>query len=293
MADTTTTQTVRIPSLVKKYLMAVSGLILAAFVAFHMVGNLQMFQTPDHINVYAHFLQHLPPPALWGFRAVMLLAVVVHAVTGIALALENRAARGDEQYAVKQSRVATIAAKTMPYTGVVLAVFVVFHIIHYTIKTNGLGTAGHYTPAAGDVHTKLFGVFDYPIMKGEQVNDAYNMVVTGFSSLPVALFYIIAMALVLVHLSHGISSLFQTVGVRNEKWRGILGKIALAYGVIVFAGLASVPLAVQLGKAAPASKCPFTIKAETKGLVLKSEDASKCCTKNVAAKPAAEKPAGK
>jgi succinate dehydrogenase / fumarate reductase cytochrome b subunit len=253
----------RIPSLVKKYLMAISGLILAAFAAFHMVGNLQMFQSPDHINVYAHFLQHLPPPALWGFRAVMLLAVAIHAATGISLALENRAARGDENYGVKASRAATFAAKTMPYTGLVLLAFVVFHIIHYTIKATALHTAGLTSVVTTDVHNKLFGVFDFPIFKGERVNDAYNMVVAGFSVTPVAVFYVIAMALVLVHLSHGISSLFQTLGLRNEKWRGILNKAALAYGVVVFAGLASVPIAVQVGVIAPDTKCPVAIKAVT------------------------------
>jgi succinate dehydrogenase / fumarate reductase cytochrome b subunit len=214
----------------------------------------------------------------------MLLAVIIHAATGISLALENRAARGDENYGVKASRAATFAAKTMPYSGLVLLVFVVFHSIHYTIKTETLDTAGLKSAVPADIHSKLFGVFGYPIFKGEQVNDAYNMVVAGFSVTWVAVFYVVAMWLVLVHLSHGISSLFQTLGLRNEKWRGILNKVAIAYGAVVFTGLASVPVAVQLGAIAPGAKCPLAIKAVTeKGkdgknipkLVLK-HDAGEC-----------------
>jgi succinate dehydrogenase / fumarate reductase cytochrome b subunit len=252
-----------VPSIAKKYVMAVTGAVLAGFALVHMIGNLQMFQSPEHINVYAHFLQHLPPPALWGFRAVMLLCVALHAATGLWLAVENRAARGSEQYAVKQSRVATLFAKAMPYTGLVLLAFVVFHIFHYTVKAPAsLGTGAFKSVMEDNVHSKLFGVFDYPIFKGETVNDAYNMVVTGFSSAPVALFYVLAMALLCAHLGHGIASAFQTVGLRNEKWRGILAKVGLAYGVVVFAGLAAVPLGVLAGKAAPETKCPLAIKAK-------------------------------
>ncbi|MDR1497605.1 MAG: succinate dehydrogenase cytochrome b subunit [Puniceicoccales bacterium] len=239
-------------SLVKKYLMAISGLVLASFAFVHMIGNLQMFQSPEHINVYAHFLQHLPPPALWGFRAVMLACVLVHAATGILLALENRAARGFEQYAVKKSRAATLFAKTMPYTGLVLLAFIAFHIAHFTVKAPAsLGTGAFHAEIAADVHSKLFGVFDYPIFKGETVNDCYNMVVTGFGSPVIGGFYILAMFLVALHLSHGIASAFQTFGLRNEKWRALLDFVAFAYGTVLFLGLAAVPAAVFTGRIGP------------------------------------------
>jgi succinate dehydrogenase / fumarate reductase cytochrome b subunit len=241
--------------------MALSGLVLAAFALVHMIGNLQMFQSPEHINVYAHFLQHLPPPALWGFRGVMLLAVLVHAVTGISLALENRAAR-PETYAVKNTRAATFAAKTMPYTGLVLFAFIVFHILHYTVKAPAsLGTGAFHATLTTDIHAKLFGVFDYPLFKGEVVNDCYNMVVAGFSNPVFSAFYVVSMLLVAFHLSHGIASLFQTFGLRNEKWRKPLTLLAAAYGVILFGGLAAVPTAVLAGKFAPQTKCAMAVKA--------------------------------
>jgi succinate dehydrogenase / fumarate reductase cytochrome b subunit len=266
--------------------MAVSGLILAGFALVHMVGNLQMFQTPEHINVYAHFLQHLPPPALWGFRSVMLLSVAVHVWTGISLALENRIAR-PEKYDVKNTRVAGCAAKTMPYTGVVLFAFIVFHIFHYTVKLAVLGTDQFKGTLSADVHAKLFGVFDYPIFKGEHVNDAYNMVVAGFSITWVSVFYIVAMLLIFVHLSHGVSSVFQTIGLRNEKWRWLLSKVAIAYGGIILLGLAAVPAGVLAGKIVPDTKCPVAIKAAAPHIFTPQPKAS--CHSEKAA-PAAKDP---
>jgi succinate dehydrogenase / fumarate reductase cytochrome b subunit len=254
--------------------MAISGLILAGFALVHMVGNLQMFQTPEHINVYAHFLQHLPPPNLWGFRGVMFLSVVVHAWTGISLALENRIAR-PEKYDVKNTRVATSAAKTMPYTGVVLFAFIVFHIFHYTVKLAVLGTDQFKGTLPADVHTKLFGVFDYPIFAGEHTNDAYNMVVAGFSVTWVSVFYIVAMLLIFVHLSHGVSSVFQTIGIRNEKWRWLLSKVAIAYGAVILFGLAAVPAGVLAGKFFPDTKCPVAIKAA--GKLIFTPQPKACC----------------
>jgi succinate dehydrogenase / fumarate reductase cytochrome b subunit len=261
MSDSCKNHASRLSSLVKKYLMALSGLVLASFAFVHMIGNLQMFQSPEHINVYAHFLQHLPPPALWGFRAVMLACVGVHVATGLSLYLENRTAR-PEKYEVKNTRVATLAAKTMPYTGVVLFAFIAFHLAHFTVKAPAcLGTDAFKSVLPADVHSKLFGVFDYPIFKGETVNDCYNMVVTGFGNPAIGGFYMLAMLLVAFHLSHGVASAFQTFGLRNEKWRNLLDLVALAYGAVLFIGLAAVPAAVFAGKiehkyADPQGKAP-------------------------------------
>ncbi len=235
-----------VSSLVKKYLMALSGLVLAGFVLVHMIGNLQMFQDPEKINVYAHFLQHLPPAALWGFRGIMLLALVVHAWTGISLAVENRIAR-PEKYEVKATRVATLAAKTMPFTGVVLLAFIGLHLFHFTVKTFFLDYSAYKGELVEAVDTKLFNVLEYPVSAGTPYLDVYNMVVDGFSVTWVSVFYIVSMILIFVHLSHGCGSVFQSLGFRNEKWRSFLNKLALVYGLIVLLGFVAIPAGVLAG----------------------------------------------
>jgi succinate dehydrogenase / fumarate reductase cytochrome b subunit len=226
--------------------MAISGLILAGFALSHMIGNLQMFSAPEKINLYAHFLQHLNPMALWGFRGFLLLCVAVHIWTGITLAIENRIAR-PEKYDVKATRVATLSAKTMPVTGIVLLGFIVFHIIHFTVKVCLMDYAKYKSVALENMHQKLFDVVDYPIFKGEGLHDVYNMVVDGFSVTWVAVFYIISMILLFTHLSHGCSSFFQTIGIRNEKWRYILNKLGILYALVVMLGFIAVPAGVLAG----------------------------------------------
>ncbi len=215
-----------LPSLVKKYLVAITGLVLVAFVLGHMLGNLQIFLPPEMINLYAHKLQSMPLPALWGFRVVMLITAVVHVVLTIQLTRQNRAAR-QGGYAVNASREASFASRTMIYSGLVLAAFIVFHILHYTTKSVEPG------------YNSLKFMLD-----GHEVTDVYAMMIWGFSNVPVSLFYIVSTGLLCLHISHGASSMFQSVGLRNEKWRKILNTAALAYGWAVFLGFAAIPAAV-------------------------------------------------
>ncbi len=200
--------------------MALTGLVLAGFVLGHMTGNLLMFKSPEAINAYAKWL-HENVALLWSTRAVLLISVFAHIWAGIQLTLENRAARAGGP-AVEATRRATFASRTMPYSGVVILGFVVFHLLHFTLKMVALGDVS-YGP------------------------DVYKMVVAGFSCKTVAVFYIISMLLLCLHLSHGVSSVFQTLGLRNERWRGRLDVIALAYAWIVALGFISIPLAVLTG----------------------------------------------
>ena len=121
-------------SLGKKYLMALSGLVLIGFVFVHMAGNLQILLGQDKINAYAHALQSLPLPILWGSRLFLLLAVVVHAVTAYQLIRENRKARplGND---VETTKRAGQASLRMGLTGTILLAFIVFHLLHFTIRT--------------------------------------------------------------------------------------------------------------------------------------------------------------
>jgi len=200
--------------------MALTGLVLAGFVLGHMTGNLLMFKGPEAINTYAAWL-HANKGLLWGARLVLIISVFAHIWVGIQLALENRASR-DGGPAADATRRASLASRTMPYSGVVILGFAVFHLLHYTFRTVALGGV-------------QFG------------DDVYKMLIAGFSNKPVAVFYIVSMLLLCLHLSHGVSSVFQTLGLRNERWRARLDGLALAYAWIIALGFISIPVAVLTG----------------------------------------------
>ena len=200
--------------------MALTGLVLAGFVLGHMSGNLLMFKGPVAINEYAKFL-HDHPGALWVARSVLILSVILHIWAGVRLTLENRAARAGGP-AEEATRRASVGSRTMPYSGLVILAFIVFHLLHFTFRSVALGGVD-------------FG------------DDVHRMVVAGFACKSVAVFYIAGMLLLCLHLSHGISSVFQTLGLRNERWRTRLDVVAIAYGWIIALGFVSIPLAVLTG----------------------------------------------
>jgi len=220
MSESSSCSSCKPSSIGKKVVMALSGLILAGFVLGHMSGNLLMFQGKGAINAYAQWL-HEHAGLLWFSRIILIISVLAHIWTGILLSLENRAARAGGP-ATEATRQATIGSRTMPYSGLVILAFIVFHLLHFTFRAVALN-----------------GV-DY----GDNV---YAMVVAGFSSKAVALFYMISLLLLCLHLSHGVSSVFQTLGLRNERWRGRLDVIALVYGWVIALGFISIPLAVLTG----------------------------------------------
>ncbi len=218
----------RIPSLVKKYLMAASGLVLALFVLGHMLGNLQIFAgDPGPINRYANFLKSLGE-LLWLVRLFLLACLVIHVWMAILLTIENRRARGIA-YVKKANVQASYAARTMIWSGVIIFAFIVFHLAQYTLQ----------------ITNPVFTSLDY-VENGRHMHDVYGMVLFGFSSPAVVAFYVVAVGLLCVHLSHGVSSMFQSLGVRNDKWRARLHRLALAYGLLIFLGFIAVPLDVQL-----------------------------------------------
>lgn len=233
-------------SLLKKYLMAATGLVLVGFVAVHMLGNLQMFCAPEKINAYAHGLHSLPPALMWGSRIFLLLTVVVHIWVGVSLALENRAARG-RHYEVNVSRAASTASKFgflgnlyMPVSGLVILSFIPFHIAHYTVRAAFTGiVAADYE--VGGKYAATLASDHGPVA----VDNVHRMVVDGFSNPLVAVFYIVGMVLLFAHLAHGVSSMFQSIGIRNEKWRSRLDGFAKAYAVVIALGFIAIPVAVQ------------------------------------------------
>ena len=121
-------------SIGKKYLMALSGLVLIGFVFVHMAGNLQILMGQEKINAYAHALQSLPLPILWGSRLFLLAAVIIHAITAYQLVKENRRARPNQNY-IETTKRAGLASLRMGLTGSILLAFIVFHLLHFTIRT--------------------------------------------------------------------------------------------------------------------------------------------------------------
>lgn len=236
-------------SLGKKYLMAMTGVVLIAFVTGHLVGNLQIFSPPDHINGYAHFLQSLGP-TLWAIRIFLLVCVILHIVIATQLTLENHRAR-PAKYDFRHTIQATLASRTMRWTGVVVAAFVLYHLAQFTVgwadPVDFKESLARYTMAAD------FRLFGFPVVAaGQPVDDVYSMVFLGFSHPVVSLFYILAVGLLSLHLAHGADSMFQSLGWRSEQWAGALRKVVVLYCVLYFLGNLAIPGAIVTGLAKPA-----------------------------------------
>jgi succinate dehydrogenase / fumarate reductase cytochrome b subunit len=202
----------------KKVVMAVTGIGLVVFVVGHMAGNLQVFLGADVFNDYAHTLQSLGP-LLWIARGALFAAAVLHIVSALQLTVRARAARPDD-YARRESRVATIASRTMRAGGVLLALFIIYHIQHFTI---------------GNLHPAF------------SRGGAYGNVVLGFRTWWVTLFYVIAMGFLGLHLFHGVWAGFRTLGVAKPDPMPLERKLALWLAILVWAGFTAVPVAVWLG----------------------------------------------
>lgn len=241
----------------RKFLMAVTGIILIGFVTGHLVGNLQVFAHPDKINGYAHFLQSLGP-ALWAVRLFLLAAVGIHIWAAVTLTVESRRARGPESYGVNKWIRASIASRYTRLTGLVVLAFIVYHLAHFTIGAAGAET--FKTQLSEYRMTEDFHLLGFPIVaKGQQVHDVYSMVFLGFASPLVSLFYMVAVGLLTVHLLHGFDSMFLTFGWRNGKWAGVLRTVTVLFSLAYLAGNLAIPGAILSGMAKPA---PGTTAAE-------------------------------
>ena len=212
----------------KKVVMAVTGVILVGFVIAHMVGNLKIFLGKEAIDSYAAFLRTMGEPLvpyetlLWTARFVLFVSVVLHIVAAVQLTLINRAAR-PRAYETKRSIATSLGALFMRVSGVVLALFVVYHLLHLTAGAVGFSPGGFH-------HLKV-----------------YENVVAAFSVWYVSLFYIVSMAALCLHLDHGVWSMFQTLGLNNAEVSPGLRVASRVVALVVFAGFISVPLAVLAG----------------------------------------------
>jgi succinate dehydrogenase / fumarate reductase cytochrome b subunit len=208
-----------------KWLMGITGLGLFGFVIVHMLGNLQVFLGPTALNEYAVALRGLGP-LLWLARALILVAFLLHVWAALRLARLNRAARPQPYRAGRRTQ-ANMASRTMTIGGLGLLVFVLYHLAHFTF---------------GVTHPEHFALTD-----AEGRHDVHAMFVMGFREWPVVLIYIVAMGALLLHLTHGVSSFFQTVGLNHPNWRGFWNALGPVMGLVTFLGNAAMPLAVYAG----------------------------------------------
>ena len=214
-------------SIGKKIVMAVSGLILFGYVFLHMYGNLHVFEGRDYLNAYAAWLREMGYPlfshevALWIVRIILIVAVVAHIWSAWAVTQQDWAGR-PVKYGMKKSIAATYAARTMRWGGVILALFIVYHILHFTTGT-------------------LYVEAPYSRL------DVYANVVNSFRNPIVSLVYIVAMIALGLHIYHGVWSMAQTLGwrnsVNNQLWRGF----ATVMAIVIAGGNISIPLAVLAG----------------------------------------------
>lgn len=248
-------------SIGRKIIMAVTGVILVGFVIGHLVGNLQIFSHPDKINGYAEFL-HQTGPLLWVARLGLLVAVGLHIWAATVLTLENKRARGGDDYATKHWLRATAASRYIRWTGYVVLAFIVYHLAHFTF---GATDAADFKTNHAYVMAHDYSVMGLTAVKaGTEVPNVYLMVYRGFESAPVAIFYIIAVGLLSFHLLHGLDSLFQTLGLRSAQWAGALRKVVALLCLAYFLGNLVIPAAILSGalKPHPAAQVHSAVTAQ-------------------------------
>jgi succinate dehydrogenase / fumarate reductase cytochrome b subunit len=210
-----------------KVLMAVSGIIFVLYVLLHMYGNLKAFAGHDAYNDYAHHLRTFGEPMLpyggllWIIRAVLILALVVHVYSAVTLWRRAKKAR-TIKYVMKKNKHSTYASHLMRWGGVTLLLFIIWHLLNFTV---------------GKVN-----------VSGGPTNDPYNLVVDSFSTWWLTVIYLIAMAMLGAHLHHGIWSSMQTLGFTNSvRERAFAKQVGLVLALVITIGFSLVPVFVLAG----------------------------------------------
>lgn len=208
-----------------KTIVAITGLGLFGFVLQHMVANLAIFSGREAMNAYAYWIKH-KPLILWGGRSAILAAFVAHVYFTVRLTARNRAARkvGYQRY---KSLAERLFSRWMVLSGLLVLAFITYHLLHFTL---GVTNPDHFS-----------------LVDPQGRHDVYSMFILGFQQVPVAVSYMIAMLLLGVHLSHGVSSLFQTLGLNSPKWKPLIRWVGPLFAAVIVIGNLSMPLAVLLG----------------------------------------------
>jgi succinate dehydrogenase / fumarate reductase cytochrome b subunit len=215
----------------RKMVVAITGVILILFVVGHLLGNLQIYLGPEWINAYSQHLRDLGP-ILWMIRAFLLASVVLHIYFTILLAIENRRAR-PQAYRDRNYVKASWASRHMVASGLVVFAFIIFHLLHFTARK--------FNP-------------QFPLLKFDPLNryDVYSMMVYGFQNVYVSVFYVVGLFLLTLHLTHGSSSFFQSLGLNNQRLTPKLAIGGRIFAWLLFVGYVSIPIAVLLGFIKPA-----------------------------------------
>ena len=209
----------------KKAVMAVTGVFLFGWILAHMLGNMKLYFGPEHLNEYAHWLTVMGGPlvpetyALWFVRGLLIVAVWLHIQAATQLTLMNRRAR-PLAYTNRDYVTANYASRTMRWGGVIILLFVIYHLLHLT---------------TGTLHPSFVK------------NDVYHNVVSGFQVWWVSAVYIIANLALGLHLYHGLWSMFNSVGWSHEKFNRWRRVFASAFALIITLGNISFPIAVLMG----------------------------------------------
>jgi succinate dehydrogenase / fumarate reductase cytochrome b subunit len=223
----------------KKVIMALTGAVLVGFVIFHMYGNLKMYLGPEEFNAYAAGLRDVGYPIfghshlLWVARIGLIVAVVGHIWAATSLTIQSRKSTiangvsGIRRYG-ELKRQTGYAAYTMRYGGVLILLFIIYHLLHLTFGAVGYASGAYQHPEGGTYQV-------------------YNNVVLGFQNPLIVGFYLFTMIFLGFHLFHGVWSMFQTLGLNNAKYTGLLKAVAIAIAAIVVIGNISFPIAVLLG----------------------------------------------
>jgi succinate dehydrogenase / fumarate reductase cytochrome b subunit len=206
----------------KKAVMAVSGILMVGFVIVHLLGNLQAFAGADKFNAYAHALKSLGP-ALWIARLTLLTAAALHIWSAYSLWQLKTDAR-PIGYFEKKSIASTYASRTMYWSGPIVLLFIIYHLMHFTFGVGG---------------TRFFE------------DEPYDNLVAGFEVPVISVFYIFSMGFLCLHLYHGIWSMLQTLGIHHPRYTPMLRALAKFIAVVLFLGFSSIPLAVMLGRIQP------------------------------------------
>ncbi len=214
-------------------IVAITGIILILFVVGHLLGNLQIFLGPEWINGYSQHLRDLGP-LLWAVRFFLLATVIIHIYVTIRLAIENRRAR-PAAYLDRHYVKADFASRHMVMSGLIVFAFIVYHLAHFTVRVTD--------PRFGLLKADPLGHYD-----------VYSMMVYGFQSYYVSAFYVLGLFLLALHLSHGSSSFFQSLGWNDKKLTPHLALGGRVLAWLLFIGYTSIPVAILLGLIKPAQQ---------------------------------------
>jgi len=217
----TTARSFFLTSIGKKYLMGLTGLVWAGFVLIHMAGNMLILVSADAYNKYGHALTS--SPILYPAEIILVLCLITHVTLAIMLTIENRKANGGSRYAVASStaKKTTLASRTMAIQGSIVLVFIILHLA-----------------------TFKYGAHYETTVDGVQMRDLHRLVVEVFRQPLYVLWYVVALLFLILHLSHGVGSVFQSFGLKNDRTESGIKKLSMAYAALVVLGFLSQPIYV-------------------------------------------------